>query len=143
MLDNAIPKAADRDDNLSFVAPRDGKVLPKPKGRQFPRCFWHVKPTGDSYKDQQIGCAMALEYLAHIEATPNNSLAIPLQWIVADVPKKRLGGIEIGFFTMVGIAAGAGAARAREVNAYWERCRNEDASRRRSRRPVKRTVATP
>ena len=24
---------------------RDGKALPKPKGDQLPRCFWHVKPT--------------------------------------------------------------------------------------------------
>jgi hypothetical protein len=32
---------------LSFVASRDGKTLPKPKGYQYGRCFWHVAATGD------------------------------------------------------------------------------------------------
>ncbi len=29
--------------SLSFVAMRDGKTLPKPKGNQAWRCFWNVK----------------------------------------------------------------------------------------------------
>ena len=109
---------------LSFVADRDGKVLPKPTGRQFPRCFWHVKPTGDHIADCRLGERLALEYLAYEEA--NEGPVCLLQWIVADMPRK-LGQIETSFFTTVAYAASAGAQRARYVAAYWERSRKEAA----------------
>jgi hypothetical protein len=59
--DAAIPDPVGR---LSFVAPRDGKILPKPTGGQLGRCFWHGKATGDYVKDCLTGEALALEYLA-------------------------------------------------------------------------------
>jgi hypothetical protein len=105
---------------LSFVATRDGKALPKPKRGQSPRCFWHVKPSGDYGKDCETGRRLALEYLALEEEDTGGPGH--LQHIVMDMPR-ALTGIEIGFLTMVSYAAGAGAERAREVSAYWDRCR--------------------
>jgi hypothetical protein len=48
----AAPDAAAR---LSFVASRDGITLPLATERQDPRCFWHVKPTGDYAADCVTG----------------------------------------------------------------------------------------
>jgi hypothetical protein len=104
---------------LSFVAARDGKTLPKPKGNQLGRCFWHVKPSGDYGKDCVTGRALALEYLALEEEDTGGQGYLPL--IVGDMPR-ALTGIEVGFLTMVSYAAGAGAQRARKINAYWDRC---------------------
>lgn len=50
-------------DLLPFTAKRDGKQLPKPTGDQWPRCFWHVHPTGDYGVDTKIGQEYALAYL--------------------------------------------------------------------------------
>ena len=47
--------------NLSFVASRDGKTSPRPKGHQLPRCFWNVATTGDVMKDGKLGQRLALE----------------------------------------------------------------------------------
>jgi hypothetical protein len=103
---------------LSFVATRDGKALPKPKRDQFPRCFWHVKPSGDYAADCATGRKLALEYLSFAE---ENTGGCPpsLPWIVRDMPR-ALTGIEVGFLTMVSYAAGAGAQRARQISADWE-----------------------
>jgi hypothetical protein len=120
----ARPGKDDPITRLSFVADRDGKALQKPTGRQFPRCFWHVKSTGDFTADDLMGERLALEYLAYEEANKGTVCLLP--WIVADMPRK-LGPIEISFFTTVGYAAKAGAQRAREVVAYWERRRKEAA----------------
>jgi hypothetical protein len=104
---------------LSFVADRDGKTLPKPKRDQYPRCWWHVKPTGDYGADCATGEKLGLEYLAfEAEDDGGGNLAL----IVKDMPRK-LTGIEVGFLTMVSYAAGAGVERARKVDAYWDRCR--------------------
>lgn len=112
---------------LSFVADRDGKTLPKPRKGQTPRCFWHVKSTGDYSRDCDIGEALALEYLAFEEADvggPGN-----LQMIVGDMPR-QLTGVEIGFLIMVSYAAGAGAGHARQVSSYWDRCRAQTKPKR-------------
>jgi hypothetical protein len=45
-MTKAKPKNASIGD-LSFVASRDGKTLPKPTGHQLPRCFWNVTGTGE------------------------------------------------------------------------------------------------
>jgi hypothetical protein len=103
---------------LSFVADRDGKTLPKPTGDQLPRCFWNVTPTGDYERDCKIGYALGIEYLTLQEAETGGLCY--LGWIVADMPRRPLTGVEVGFLTMVAYAAGAGAYRAREVLAYWE-----------------------
>lgn len=99
--------------NLSFV-----------KSKRVGRCFWHVRSTGDPYKDSQLGCRLALEYLALEEADTGG--AGHLQMIVGDMPRK-LGHIEIGFLTLVSYAAAAGADRARRVEAYWKSCRAKAA----------------
>jgi hypothetical protein len=102
---------------LSFVADRDGKTLPKPTGDQWPRCFWNVTPTGDYWRDCVIGRALGLEYLALEEADAGGPGH--LSNIVADMPC-ALTGVEVGFLTMVAYAAGAGATRARAISAYWD-----------------------
>jgi hypothetical protein len=102
--------------DLSFVASRDGKTLPKPTKDQLPRCFWNVAGTGDYHQDCKIGQRLALEYLAFEEADKGGSGN--LQLIVRDMPHP-LTGVETGFLIMVSIAAGAGAAEARRVAGYW------------------------
>jgi hypothetical protein len=103
--------------DLSFVADRDGKTLPKRTGDQNPRCFWNVTPTGDYGPDCKIGRALGLEYLAFEEADTGGPGHLPK--IVAVMPRP-LTGVEVGFLTMVSYAAGAGAYRARQVAAYWD-----------------------
>jgi hypothetical protein len=105
---------------LSFVADRDGKTLPKPTGRQLPRCFWHVKPSGDLLSDDKIGQCLALEYLAFEESDKEGPGL--LQHIVTDMPRD-LTGVEISFLSLVAWAAGAGAERARQIVAYWDSCK--------------------
>ena len=122
-------------DRLSFVADRDGNALPKPKGRQSPRCFWHVKPTGDLGADEVTGESLALEYLTYEETKGPDSPSI-LPWIVKDMPRD-LTSIEISFLTIVGFAAAEGPQRAREICAYWERCRKEMAQKKNVFRRVK------
>ena len=124
-------------DRLSFAADRDGNALPKPKGRQSPRCFWHVKPTGDLWADEVTGESLALEYLTYEETKGPDSPTI-LPSIVADMPRD-LTSIEISFLTVVGFAAAEGPHRAREICAYWERCRKERAQKKKAivRRRVK------
>jgi|HubBroStandDraft_1064217.scaffolds.fasta_scaffold274257_2 hypothetical protein len=108
---------------LSFVASRDGMTLPKWTEGQLPRCFWHVKPTGDRLADEATGHVLALECLAYQEA---DSHGLPLPpGIVADMPRK-LTGVEIGFLSVMSHAARAGVGAARELVAYWERCRKEE-----------------
>jgi hypothetical protein len=109
---------------LSFVAMRDGRALLLPTEGQFPRCFWHVKPTGDLRADDLAGEKLALEYLAFEEADKGGMGN--LQLIVGDMPRK-LGPIEISFLAMVSYAAGAGRRRAEEAAAYYNRCRKEEA----------------
>jgi hypothetical protein len=105
---------------LSFVAFRDGNTLPLPKGDELPRCFWHVKPTGDCWADEAAGDKLALEYL-EFQAQPGE---MPfLQMIVRDMPRK-LTGIEIGFLSTVAHAACSGVQSARNLVAHYERCRN-------------------
>ena len=110
---------------LSFVATRDGRALLLPTEGQFPRCFWHVEPTGDPRAADLAGEKLALEYLAFEEA--NKGGGGHLQLIVGDMPRK-LGPIEISFLTMVSYAASAGAQRARDIAAYWERCLKEEVA---------------
>lgn len=100
---------------LSFVGDRKNR-----KPGEFPRCWWHVKPSGDYGADCELGTRLGLEYLAFLETHERSCL----QHIVRDMPRK-LTGVEIGFLTMVSYAAGAGADRAREIAAYWDRCEAE------------------
>jgi hypothetical protein len=109
--------------NLSFVASRDGKTLPKAKGDQPGRCFWNVVATGDSRQDGNLGQRLALEYLAFEEADAGGGGH--LQLIVGDMPR-RLTMVEIGFLQMVSFAAGAGAFKARRIAKYWHEMSAED-----------------
>ncbi len=110
--------------DLSFVASRDGKALPKAKKGEISRCFWHVLPTGEYGTDNEQGSRLALEYLLYEEHKGANSPTI-LPQIIGDMPRP-LGGIEIGFLTLVGFAAEAGANRARGISAYWDDCRERE-----------------
>jgi hypothetical protein len=111
-----MKKAKPNIGNLSFVASRDGKTLPKPKGHQLPRCFWNVAATGNIRQDDNLGHRLALEYLAFEEADDGGG---HLQLIVGDMPH-RLTMIEIAFLEMVSFAARAGAAEARRIAKYWD-----------------------
>jgi hypothetical protein len=109
---------------LSFIASRDGKVLPKAKKDEMGRCFWHVRATGEYGADCDQGSRLALEYLSYEENKGPNSPTL-LPHIIGDMPRP-LGGVEIGFLTLVGFAAEAGANRARGINAYWDTCRERE-----------------
>ena len=74
-------------------------------------------PPHRSFRDDKLGHALALEYLAFEEADTHGPGHLPK--IVADMPRS-LTAIEIGFLTLVAYAASAGADRAREIVAYWE-----------------------
>ena len=90
---------------LSFLAMRDGNTLPKPKRGELPRCFWHVKPSGNYVADCVTGEKLALEYLAFEEEDVGGAGHLPS--IVSDMPR-ALTGIEEGFLSMVSYAARAG-----------------------------------
>jgi hypothetical protein len=79
----AAPDAAAR---LSFVASRDGITLPLATERQDPRCFWHVKPTGDYAADCVTGEKLAPEFL---EYEAKHWGGGQLQHIVKDMPRRR------------------------------------------------------
>ena len=104
-------------DLLPFTAKRDGKELPKPTGDQWPRCFWHVHPTGDYKADCKTGQDYALAYLEFEE----NDVGGPgcLNMIVRDMPRE-LSGIEHSFLQMVCFQAKAGKGRARRIASFWE-----------------------
>jgi hypothetical protein len=102
---------------LSFVADRDGKTLPKPKGDQCGRCFSRVRPSGDYANDCKVGLALGLEYLAYAEAEMKSGGPPILGFIVEDMQQKHTGP-EVGFLSMVAYAASAGVQRARNIAAY-------------------------
>ena len=104
---------------LSFIASRDGKTLPKPVGEQLPRCFWNVKSTGNYSVDCTIGQRLALEYLRYEEADVGGSGI--LNMIVDDMPRP-LTGIEHAFLQMVCFQARAGRGRAKQIATYWDQC---------------------
>lgn len=104
----------------SFTAIRDGKTLPKPKGRQFPRCWWNVKASGDRFTEEALGHRLALEYLDYEHASSAQGGPGHLPMIIADMPR-ALTGVEIGFLTLVSYAAAHGRDAARRVAEYWER----------------------
>ena len=85
---------------LPFVA--DLPVAGRP--RQKWRCFWHVEATGNYRVDLQTGADLAVRYLDFRECMPP-----PLGWIVKDM--REVGGIEIGFLRLVGLAANPAIAR--------------------------------
>lgn len=71
------------------------------------RCFWHVEPTGDFAADLEIGERYASAYQAYLASGKR----LPLGWIVADMPRGRLTGIEIGFLSLtMKLAANGGNA---------------------------------
>jgi hypothetical protein len=104
---------------LSFVAPRDGKTLPKRKADQWPFCFWHVTNTSDS-EDSNLGQRYAIEYLNFEEAEGSADGGF-LQNIVGDMPRP-LTMVEIAFLQLVSFAAAKGAWRARQIAKYWDEC---------------------
>ncbi|TPW26043.1 hypothetical protein [Pararhizobium mangrovi] len=105
-------------DNLTFIGNRDQGD--RAKGR---RHFWRVKPTGNYNIDCRMGRKLALEYLAWSEIGDAPPL---LAQIVSDMPGCRTG-MEVGFLELVGLAASAGASRARRIAAYWDDSETEAA----------------
>lgn len=101
---------------LSFVASRDGKALPKPVSDELPRCFWHVKSTGDYQLDTQLGTQIALEYLAYEDADKGGAGILNL--IISDMPRP-LGDVEDAFLQLVGLVAKNGYQRAQQIVAHW------------------------
>ena len=106
-------------DLLPFTAVRDGKQLPKPTGDQFPRCFWHVQPTGDYHADCKTGQQFALAYLEYEENDVGGCGV--LNMIVQDMPRE-MSGIEHSFLQMVCFQAKAGRGEAKRIARYWEEC---------------------
>ena len=100
---------------LAFVSD-----LPKTKGQDRRRCFWNVKASGVYSTDCMTGSRLALEYLEH-EASTGQSGGPILGAIVGDMPSEFTG-LEIGFFSVIDIAAVEGVSEARRVVAYWIEC---------------------
>jgi hypothetical protein len=89
---------------LSFVVDRETAGLPAAMGKKQSRlCFWHVAPTGDYLADTDTGNRLALEYLEADDASRRPAL----QWIVADMPRREMSGIEVGFLSVILRAASA------------------------------------
>ena len=97
---------------------------------------WHVKSTGDHNSDRKVGQALALEYLAYEESDEGGPGEL-LRQIVAAMPRDFTG-VEMGFLNFVSWAAGAGAERARQIAAYWDRCDAEREAAKRVREAAKR-----
>lgn len=60
-----------------------------------------------------------LAFLRYEAALDHNVHPYALPWIIGDMPRK-LSQIEIGFLTIIGIAAAAGLHDAERVAAYWQ-----------------------
>lgn len=108
--------------NLSFVRSRSRSER-EPNGL-LPRCFWSVQPTGDIEADNDIGTALALEYL-EFEASGHHGPGI-LQYIVKDMPRE-LTGIEVSFLQLVGFAAAEGLPQAQQIARHWRRSAEQAA----------------
>lgn len=100
--------------DLSFVVDQGRR-----DHERYPRDFWAVKSTGDYSKDCDTGRRLALEYLKYEECNPGGGGS--LQLIVDHMPR-LLTGLEVGFLSMVGIAAGRGAWKAFQVSNHWDAC---------------------
>jgi hypothetical protein len=126
---NVVPLFADEPklpDILSLPFVADFPVLEKGKKRRSTfRCFWNVTRTGDYRADCVAGECLALEYLRWSKANYEASFCCGaiLGWIASDMPPKHTG-LEVGFFSIVGAAAAAGAAYGERLSEYWA-----DASR--------------
>lgn len=112
-------------EDLSFVANRDGKTLPKAVNGELKRCFWNVKSTGVYSIDTEIGSRLAIEYLNYEECNVDDQGI--LNSIVDDMPRP-LTGVEHGFLIMVCFQAKAGRGEAQRISSYWDRA----AARRRA-----------
>ena len=123
---------------LPFIATRGEAGVPKSRKHQTPRCFWHVKPTGDYGTDCITGEKYALAYLEYAAALPVNIACGCLPSIVRDMPR-NLSGIEVGFLSMIDFAAEAGKHEAMRVSAYWDEYR---AKRAKVPEKVRATLAT-
>ena len=92
---------------IAFCGRPESAGLPPPVDGQFPLCFWHMPGTGDYGVDIEIGDNLGALYLGCLDQRfrdDGGPLSPPLQWIVADMPRK-LTGVEIGFLRRICIAA--------------------------------------
>lgn len=86
--------------DCSFVKPRLS-----PRKRRAGYNFWAVTPSGDYAADCKTGNKLAMEYLQFIRRRP-----LPLNWIVADMPRgDEACGLQVGFLGSVGRAAELGS----------------------------------
>ena len=106
---------------LSFVADRE---LSDHKKHDLPRNFWNVRPSENYSADCARGVKYALEYLAYRTSIDPNESPDILGWIVCDMPRE-LTGVEVGFFEIIGAAAGHGAAEGERLARYWADARSQ------------------
>ena len=66
--------------------------------------WWSVAPSGDYGADCLTGRKLAFEYLKYLQHA-----TLPLQWIVDDMRKQELNGVEVGFLGTVSKAASLGS----------------------------------
>jgi len=101
-------------ESLPFVEDR----VPKSQ-TDIRRCFWNVQPTGDYGEDCRTGSRFAIEYLRYQVSFDSSG---HLSLIMRDMPRETTG-IEIGFLSIIDIAAKSGLAQAEGVIAYWDRAK--------------------
>ncbi len=110
--------------SLSFVRDYLTTSLKKGQTRKTFRCFWVVSPTGDYQDDCVQGEQMALEWLLYAKKCAKRGLAADggLLLVVKDMPP-RIGGVEVGFFSIVGFAAAYGAWAGEALAKHFEHIR--------------------
>jgi hypothetical protein len=113
---------------LPFVATRGAPGAPRLRTGRPPRCFWHVKPTGNLWQDTITGEKYALEYLKYLHDVTKVGGCGFLPSILQDMPRNRSPGrqgIEIGFLSIIDVAASAGRYAAEHQVEWWDKKRAE------------------
>jgi hypothetical protein len=116
--------------SLSFVKDYWVREPGKRQGHSF-RVFWDVNPSGDYGADCIAGEHMALEWLRYTRSCQENSSFASsgmLSWFASDMPPESTG-LEVGFWSIIGGAADAGAEYGEAFVQHYERFRAEGGMR--------------
>jgi hypothetical protein len=115
--------------SLSFVNDYWVSEPGKRRGHSF-HVFWEVNPSGDYGADCIAGEHMALEWLGYARACSETNFAASgmLSWFARDMPPESTG-LEVGFWSIIGGAANAGAEYGEALVKHYERFRAEGGMR--------------
>lgn len=100
-------------EKLPFVATKKFRAW-----QRLPRCFWAVKNSSDYGADCTRGREFALDYLDYMASVDANLHPNILPQIVGDF-NRPIGGLEIGFMTIIGSAAVSGIQEGSRLASHW------------------------